>query len=99
MTSGDFNMEAPQWREEAGGTLVAETAKFTIKVRRTARRQDVRFVVLKRTDVLVGSGATGDIAAAMNAAETMAERLSVTRKSNRPRLMVVDNDQEMRDRG
>jgi hypothetical protein len=91
-------MEAPQWREEAGGTLVAETAKFTIKVRRTARRQDVRFVVLKRTDVLVGSGATGDIAAAMNAAETMAERLSVTRKSNRPRLMVVDNDQEMRDR-
>ena len=99
MTSGDFNMEAPQWREEAGGTLVAETAKFTIKVRRTARRQDVRFVVLKRTDVLVGSGATADIAAAMNAAETMAERLSVTRKSNRPRLMVVDNDQEMRDRG
>ena len=78
--------------------MVAETAKFTIKVRRTARRQDVRFVVLKRTDVLVGSGATGDIAAAMNAAETMAERLSVTRKSNRPRLMVVDNDQEMRDR-
>jgi hypothetical protein len=51
-------MEAPQWREEAGGTLVAETAKFTIKVRRTARRQGVRFVVLKRTDVLVGSGAT-----------------------------------------
>jgi hypothetical protein len=92
-------MEAPQWREEAGGTLVAETAKFTIKVRRTARRQDVRFVVLKRTDVLVGSGATADIAAAMNAAETMAERLSVTRKSNRPRLMVVDNDQELRDRG
>ena len=52
-------MEAPQWREEAGGTLVAETAEFTIKVRRTARRQHVRFVVLKRTDVLVGSGATG----------------------------------------
>jgi CheY-like chemotaxis protein len=89
-------MKAPQWREEAGGTLVAETAKFTIKVRRTARRQHVRFVVLKRTDVLVGSGATADIAAAMNAAETMAERLSVTRKSNKPRLMVVDNDQEMR---
>lgn len=98
MTSGDFTMQAPQWREEAGGTLVAETAKFTIKVRRTARRQGVRFVVLKRTDVLVGSGATADIAAAMNAAETMAERLSVTRKSNRPCLMVVDNDQEMRDR-
>jgi hypothetical protein len=57
-----------------------------------------RSVVLKRTDVLVGSGATADIAAAMNAAETMAERLRVTRKSNKPRPMVVDNDREMRSR-
>jgi hypothetical protein len=32
-------MEAPQWREEAGGTFVAETVEFTIKVRRTANRQ------------------------------------------------------------
>jgi CheY-like chemotaxis protein len=96
MEAGDFNMEAPVWREEAGGTFVAETAGFTIKVRRTARRQHFCFFVLKRTDVLVGSGTTADIAAAMTAAQDMAGRLTGTRKSNRPRLMVVDDDQEMR---
>lgn len=89
-------MEAPQWREEAGGTFVAETTEFTMKVRRRANRQHVRFIVLKRIEVLVGSGTTADIAAAMNAAQKMAERLSVTRKSDKPRLMVVDDDQEMR---
>ena len=89
-------MEAPQWREEAGGTFVAETAEFIIQVRRTARRQHVRFFVLKRTDVLVGSGTTADIRAAMSAAQEMAGRLTRTRKSDRPRLMVVDDDQEMR---
>jgi CheY-like chemotaxis protein len=56
----------------------------------------VRFIVLKQIEVLVGSGMTADIAAAMNAAQKMAERLSVTRKSDMPRLMVVDDDQEMR---
>jgi len=89
-------MEAPQWREEAGGTFVAETAEFIIQVHRTARRQRVRFFVLKRTDVLVGSGTTADIRAAMSAAQEMAGRLTRTRKSDRPRLMVVDDDQEMR---
>ena len=89
-------MEAPQWREEAGGTFVAETAEFIIQVRRTARRQHVRFFVLKRTDVLIGSGRTADIRAAMSAAQEMAGRLTGTRKSDRPRLMVVDDDQEMR---
>jgi CheY-like chemotaxis protein len=96
MEARDFNMEAPQWREEAGGTFVAETAEFIIQVRRTATRQHVRFFVLKRTDVLIGSGTTADIAAAMNAAQEMAGRLTGTRKSDRPRLMVVDHDQEMR---
>jgi hypothetical protein len=62
-------MEAPQWREEAGGTFVAETVEFTIKVRRTANRQHVRFIVLKQIEVLVGSGMTADIAAAMNAGD------------------------------
>jgi hypothetical protein len=74
-------MEAPQWREELGGTFMAETAEFTIKVRRTANRQHVRFIVLKRIEVLVGSGTTADIAAAMNAAQQMAERLSVTERA------------------
>ena len=89
-------MEAPKWREEAGGTFVAESAEFTVKVRRTANREHVRFAVLKRIEVLVGSGTTADVAAAMKAAQKMVERLSVTRKSERPRLIVVDDDQEMR---
>jgi CheY-like chemotaxis protein len=83
-------MEKPQWREEAGGAFVAETAEFTMRVHRKADRQYVRYVVLKRTGVLVGSGTTNDIGTAMNAAENMAEQFSATRKSDRCPSMVVE---------
>jgi len=89
-------MTTPQWREEAGGRFVAETARFNLVVRRTASAPDgsattaitapARFLVLMRrtsgADALVGSGTTLGIAKAMDAAEKMARKLraAVTRE-------------------
>ena len=89
-------MNALGWQEVAGGTFVAYTANFTLVVRRTANRHDVRFLVEKYTGALLASGTTVDVGTAMQAAEKMAQRLSPIRKSGRALLMVIDGDQEMR---
>ena len=89
-------MTTPQWREEAGGRFVAETAHFNLVVRWTASAPTgspttaitapARFHVLMRqpsgAHALVGSGTTLGIAKAMDAAEKIARtlRAAVTRE-------------------
>ena len=66
-------MEALEWREETGGSFVAEAGRFSLIVRVTGSHQQARFVVLLRRSrgesALIGSGTTPGIREAMNAAE------------------------------
>src|SRR5689334_9018898 len=89
-------VETPEWREESDSTFAAETMCFSLIVRRTADRQQARFLVMARhavgADQLIGSGTRKSIGEAMHAAEIVAYRLPNGVDSIRVPVTVVDQD-------
>lgn len=73
--------ETPRWREETGGTFVAETGEFVMKVHTRTICQHMHFTVLNRSDVQVGFGKSTDVRRAMIAAEMMAAELAAIGKN------------------
>lgn len=82
----DPDTETPRWREETGGTFVAETGEFVMKVHTRTICQHIHFTVLKRSDVQVGLGISTGVRSAMIAAEMMAAELAAIGKNAGHRL-------------
>jgi len=93
-------MGTPEWREESDGTFTAETMCFSLIVRRTADRQQARFLVKARravgADQLIGSGTRKSIGEAMHGAEIVARRLQNGVHGIRTLVTVVDEDDAAR---
>jgi hypothetical protein len=84
-----------QWHEDLGGTFVADIHRFRLKVRWTAGRRYVRFLVFQRSngsESLVGSGTMNALVGAMGAAELMAKRFQETSPRGEEVVAVVDSD-------
>jgi hypothetical protein len=72
-------MKFPDWHEEIGGGFAADRGRIGLIVRRSDDHRCVRFLVVHRSsgegEVLLGSGSRDSLPEAIEAAESMADRL------------------------
>ncbi len=93
-------MEAVQWREEVGGTFVADTLRFRLAVRRSHGSRPARFLVLARHAggiyELIAAGTASDLRDGMQAAEELlAQPFDVPALADHV-VIVVDDDPAVR---
>lgn len=94
-------MEHLVWRKDAAGDFVAETAGFHLMVRQVAKCHYARFLVLARqgsaADRVLGAGVAVDVAQGMKEAQNLVERFLNAASSVGPLVMLVDDDNAVRD--
>lgn len=90
-----------QWHEQISGIFVASLANLRMRVHRPHDDRGSRFTVQKESAsgarVLIGSGSSPSVGQAMHAAEAMAGRVRSLENEGELAVMVVDDEDSVRE--